>query len=154
MGRKKHFINLIFTLTLLGVFALAAVLVAVMGAQVYQHSANNMQANFDTRTSLVYMSEKIRQCPQDGISVGKIEGGDALILAEEYDGEKYESWIYVHKGALHEVLVPAGSPVNSGDGQNIMDINKLEISDDGTLLTITVENPDGEKDSLSLSRRV
>ncbi|MDR2610158.1 MAG: DUF4860 domain-containing protein [Clostridiales Family XIII bacterium] len=154
MGGKKHFINLIFTLTLLGVFAMSALLVAVMGAQVYESSAENVQKNFDTRTSLVYMAQKVRQSPAGGIRVGSVDGGDALVLSESYDDETYESWIYVYDNELREVLVPAGAPVKAGDGYSIMELKSLKIEERGGLLLLTAENKQGEEHSLSLARRV
>jgi hypothetical protein len=152
MGRKKHFINLIFTLTLLGVFAMSALLVAVMGARVYERSAENVQTNFDTRTSLVYMAQKVRQSPDGGIRVASVAGGDALVLTETYQGQTYESWIYVHGGKLREVLVPAGTPVMAGDGYSIMELASLDVDRDGSLLRLTAENAAGVRRSLSIAQ--
>jgi hypothetical protein len=142
-----------FTVTLLGVFALAALFVAIMGAQVYSRSAQNLEANFDTRTSLVYISEKVRQCAGEDFTVEQVDGNDALVLREKYSGNAYESWIYIYDGKLYEVMVAEGVPVKGGDGQSIMNINSLSITDTDGLITITIENLSGETNSLSLSRR-
>jgi hypothetical protein len=142
-----------FTITLLGVFALAALFVAVMGAQVYAHSADKMQANFDTRTSLVYIAEKVRQCPGENFSIEQLDGADALVLREQHEDRDYESWIYVYDEKMYEVLIASGNTVSPGDGEAIMDLKSMKVEYDGSLLTITVENPEGGKDSLTLSRR-
>jgi hypothetical protein len=142
-----------FTITLLGVFAMTALLVAVMGAQVYSHAADKLQANFDTRTSLVYIAEKVRQCPGERIEVERMGGSTALVLTEQYDGVDYESWIYAHDGKMYELLIKKGDPMSPGDGQRIMDLESLDIEKDGDLLTVTIVNAGGNEDSLTLSRR-
>ena len=38
-------------------FAMSALFVAAIGANVYANSAKKMQSNYDTRTSIVYLAE-------------------------------------------------------------------------------------------------
>ena len=138
MGRKKHSVNMMFTILLLGIFALTAVFVAVMGAKVYANSADKMQANFDTRTSLVYLSEKIRTSPGDSFSVRDIDGATALVLSEEVGGTVYESWVFVSKEKLCEATVVKGDSVHPGSAQKIMPLKSLsaELKDGGIELTV------------------
>jgi hypothetical protein len=96
VGKKKHAINIILTVTLLGVFALAALTVAVLGAHVYESSADLMKSNYDTRTSLIYLSEKVRQAGDGELSVGSVGKNDALLIDEEIEGETYHTYIYVY----------------------------------------------------------
>ena len=144
MGKKKHSINIIFTVLLLGVFALTAVFVAIMGVSVYSHNAEKLQANFDTRTSLVYLSEKIRTNP-GGFSVREIEGGDALVLTEEVNGTFYESWIFVTNGRLCELTVIQGDTVLPATAQQIMDLTSFDavLKDGG--VEISVETLAGDR---------
>ncbi|MDR3072226.1 MAG: DUF4860 domain-containing protein, partial [Clostridiales Family XIII bacterium] len=112
MGKRRHFVNLLFTVTLLGVFALAALSCAVMGANVYSHNAEKMQNNFDTRTSLIYITQKIRQCPEENFTIESVGNTEALVLHETYNGINYESWFYVHEGVLRELMIEKGTEVN------------------------------------------
>ena len=153
MGKRKHVVNLMFTITLLGVFALAALFVAVMGAQVYQHNAEKMQANFDTRTSILYMAEKIRQTPSGNFVKKDLAGNDALVLIEDIDGTIYESWIYVYDNTLFEVMIEQDTTLSPGNGQAIMTLNSMSIEEKSNLLNITIENSQGRKESLSIGRR-
>ena len=139
MGKKSYSVNMLFTILLLGVFALTAIFVAVMGAKVYANSADKMQANFDTRTSLVYLSEKIRTCPGDGFSIGDVGGNTALVLSEEIGGVLYESWVFVDEGQLYEATVISGDAVSTAAAQKIMPLNSLEASlkDGGVEITVT-----------------
>ena len=137
MGKKKHSVNIIFSILLLGIFALTAVFVAVMGVRVYTNSANKLQENFDTRTSLVYLSEKIRTNP-GGFSVSEVEGRDALVLREEIGGVGYESWIFVKDGRLCELMVVQGAKVLPATAQQIMDLKSLnaELKDGGVEISV------------------
>jgi hypothetical protein len=154
MGKRKHIVNLVFTVLLLGVFALAAVVVAVLGAQVYRSSADKMQSNFDTRTSLVYIAEKLRQSASTNFDVKDIGGSESLVISEKYsDGGSYETWIYEYDGRLYEATVVAGDEVQPGTGQSIMNMDSMNFDVDGNLVKITTVNEAGDEESLTLSRR-
>lgn len=143
MGKKKHSINMMFTVLLLGIFALTAIFVAVMGAKVYANSADKMHANFDTRTSIVYLSEKIRTCPADGFSVRELNGAKALVLSEDVGGTVYESWIFVTDEQLCETTVASGDTILPGAAQRIMPLKALDaqLRDGGIEISvITMED--------------
>lgn len=152
MGQKKHVANLIFTIALLGLFALSALLVSVLGAQVYSRSADKMSKNFDTRTSLVYISEKIRQCPGKDIVLKKVADSDALVLSEKTDGNDYETWIFISDGNLKEVMVKKGDQVTPLSGQDIMELDSFEVTESNKTIKITVQNKFDQTESLVMSR--
>ena len=153
MGRKKHSVNMLFTILLLGIFALASVFVAIMGAKVYANSADKMQSNFDTRTSLIFLSGKIHTNPSDNFSVRDLNGTTALVLTEEIQGVEYESWIFVVNDKLCEARIFAGDTVFPGTAQQIMDLRELdaEIKDGG--IEISVLTISGERNSTFISAR-
>jgi hypothetical protein len=153
MGRKKHVVNAVFTLLLLGVFALSVVSVAALGVQVYRSSAAKMQANFDTRTSLIYIAEKVRQNGGAGFGVREVAGQPALVIEEEYGSGTYETWIYVTDGTLFETTVKSGAEVSPGGGQAIMDLKSVDFKVDGKLVRITSVNSAGDEESLTLRGR-
>jgi hypothetical protein len=144
MGKKKHSVNMLFTILLLGIFALAAIFVAVMGAKVFANSADKMQANFDTRTSIVYLSEKIRTCPGDRYDVRMIGDASALVLSETIDGTLYESWIFIADGQLCEATVISGDTVVPGTAQRIMPLAFFDakLENGGVEITVTTNNGD------------
>lgn len=63
---RRHVIDLLFTLALFCVFAASALLVVLIGADVYESSARGMDRNFDLQTSLHYVAAKVRQCDAAG----------------------------------------------------------------------------------------
>ena len=153
MGKKKHSVNMLFTILLLGIFAMAAIFVAVMGARVYANSADKMQANFDTRTSIVYLSEKIRTNPGDNYDVRDLNGINALVLTQEIGGQAYESWIFIFNDKLCEITVKAGDVVVPNVAQQIMDLRffSAEIKDGG--IELSVLTIAGDKNSTFISKR-
>ncbi|MDR3305209.1 MAG: DUF4860 domain-containing protein [Clostridiales Family XIII bacterium] len=153
MGKKKHSVNMMFTVMLLCIFALAAIFVAVLGAKVYANSAEKLQANFDTRTSIVYLSEKVRTNPGAGVDVRSADGGTALVLTEEISGKVYESWVFVSNGNLCETVVPKGDTPNPAAAQKIMQLASLdaELKDGGVY--ITVVTTEGEENTTFISGR-
>ena len=152
-GKKKHSVNMMFTVMLLCIFALAAIFVAVLGAKVYANSAEKLQANFDTRTSIVYLSEKMRTCPGDAFEVRDIEGSGAIVLSQRIGEDIYESWIYVKDESLCEAVVSAGDIPSPAGGQKIMPLKAMsaEIGDGG--IWITVVTPDGHESSTFICGR-
>jgi len=132
---------------LLGVFALAAIFVALMGARVYSNSADKMQANFDTRTSIVYLSEKIRANPDGDYDIREIDGSTALVLTEKINDINYESWIFVRNNRLSEVVVKQGDPVLPEAAQQIMDLKSFDAQKRDGGIEITVVTVAGDVNS-------
>ena len=60
--QEKHFIvDILFVLALFGVFAVSALSLVTIGADVYQHTVEDMSVNYDSRTAVSYIMEKVRQ---------------------------------------------------------------------------------------------
>ena len=59
--QQRHIIDVLFVLALFGIFALSAIFLITIGADIYGKTMNNMERNFDARTALAYITEKVRQ---------------------------------------------------------------------------------------------
>ena len=153
MGKKNHSINMMFTILLLGIFALTAIFVAVMGAKVYANSADKLHANFDTRTSIVYLSEKIRTSAGDNYDVREVDGNTALVLTEEIGDYVFESWIFVHNDRLCEITIMPGDMVLPGTAQQIMDLRSLDAQLKNGGIEITVVTVAGDTNSTFIKGR-
>jgi len=152
---RGHVIDLLFTLALFCVFAASSFLVVLMGANIYKQTVTQMTQNYNTRTSLSYLAEKIRQNDIiDGIRIGEVEGATALILEQKVGESTYQTWIYSSGGELREVMVAQGTKVKAADGQPIMELADLQVdrSPEG-LLSLTTIDPDGTVSTLKLSLR-
>jgi len=144
---------MMFTILLLGIFALTAIFVAVMGAKVYANSADKLHANFDTRTSIVYLSEKIRTSAGDNYDVRDVDGNTALVLTEEIGDFVLESWIFVHNDRLCEITITPGDTVLPGVAQQIMDLRSLDAQLKNGGIEITVVTVAGDTNSTFISGR-
>lgn len=150
-----HVVDFLFTIGLFGVLAVSVLMVVLLGADVYQKVTADMASNFNSRTSLSYVAEKVRQNDSvNGISCGKTANGtDALILKQAIGAQTYATWIFAADGSLREVLVQDGATVKDTDGQPIMELSGFfaEMTD-GLLVVTTIDN-EGEQRELVLSPR-
>lgn len=145
---RERAVNFFFALSLFLLFAVVAVGCVVMGANIYRHTAATMDENYDVRTSVFYIQEKIRQ-NSGGVTVG--EDGKSLVLKDSYKGTDYETRIFLGGQKLREVTVAAGTTVDPGEGQSIMDLADLNFKVEDNLLTIEVQTLAGESFSAAMA---
>lgn len=151
---RGHLVDVLFTLALFCVFAATALIAVILGADIYSNTVSSMNRNYNTRTSISYLAEKVRQGDTaGGIATAQVNGQDALVLTQMLDGKQYETWIYTGDGELREVMVASGMEVKPQDGQSIMPIASLELQQNGALLTMTATDPQGEVSRLVLRTR-
>ncbi|HBU11847.1 MAG TPA: DUF4860 domain-containing protein [Clostridiales bacterium] len=149
--RDQHIIDVVFVLSLFCVFAVLALFVVVLGANAYKGISGAMTENYNVRSSLTYLTEKIRQGDAYGdILISELAGGDALVLTQEIEEETYETWIYLYEGKLTEMFIRQGTEFVPEFGQAIMDLSGFKIAAlDGRLFRVTAVDVDGvEYDSL------
>ncbi|MDL2237764.1 DUF4860 domain-containing protein [Christensenellaceae bacterium OttesenSCG-928-K19] len=143
--KDQHIIDIVFVLSLFCVFAVLALFVVVLGANVYQSISGVMTENYNVRSSISYLTEKIHQGDSHGdIVIEKFGEGDALVLSQEIEGAVYETWIYLNEGSLTELMVPEGTEFDPESGQAIMELSDLVLESlDGRLFRITAVDVDG-----------
>lgn len=121
--------DLFFTLSLFGVFAVSAFLLIMIGVQVYQSSVVSMEDTYSTRTSLAYVTEKIRQHDMAGsIFLEELDGKNALVLKDIVNDHTYFTYIYSDDSHLYELSVKEGNPVSSDLGEKILDVKNFSIT--------------------------
>ncbi|WP_312645613.1 DUF4860 domain-containing protein [Hydrogenoanaerobacterium sp.] len=152
---KGHVVDLLFTLALFCVFATSALLVVLLGANVYKQTVAGMTQNYNTRTSIAYLAEKIRQNDvANGVKLGEVDGADALILEQKVGESTYQTWIYSSGGKLCEVMVAGGTQVKAADGQPIMELENLQIEqDEQGMLNLLATDVAGEATVLKINLR-
>jgi hypothetical protein len=121
--------DILFALALFCVFAASALMVALIGARVYRNTVENMNINFDTRSSVTYVSTKIRQSDEAGaVKVSEIAGTPALLLEQKIGDNTYQTWIYHYDGSLREIFTQEGNEIDPEFGTVIMDIEDFSIT--------------------------
>ncbi len=156
-GRKQktYMVDFIFTLSLFGVFAVSALLVLVIGANVYRSTVNTQEANAMKRTAIAYIAEKIRQNDTSGsISAGEVEGCPALILKSEYGKESYSTYIYTYNGSLRELFMKSSAVPALIAGQEIAEISGFSVdSVSDHLYRTSVTDKNGQSLSLYINTK-
>ncbi|MEM1483344.1 DUF4860 domain-containing protein [Oscillospiraceae bacterium PP1C4] len=152
---RGHMVDLLFTLALFCVFAVSSLLVVIIGANVYKGTVKSMSRNFNIRTSLSYVSEKVRQNDTAGaVYLDHLDGETALVLEQNYNGADYQTWIYHYDGSLMELFTQKGNEVSPSDGQPIMEIPNFTIERQGeNLYQLSITDEEGKKVKLTVSPR-
>ncbi len=148
---KKHSAEIIFVLSLFLIYTFCALLLSVMGANVYSKNVDDSEKNYNMRTSLLYITEKVRQNESIGnISVGTALGNDALVLSRTIDETVYNTWIYFEDGNLCEVIVPSNLEIVPNMGQKIMSVSAMEFEINDSLLSVIITDENQNQFSSNL----
>ena len=152
-NRRSTKIDGVFVIALFTMFAITAFLLILIGAKQYQHTANTMDANYESRTISSYLTEKFRQNDTQGtISIVELDGTTAIALKTTTNEIVYTTYIYHYDNALREIVVNEKSVFSLASGQEIIQTKGFDaelVSD--TLLKITVTTTNEQTQTLYLS---
>lgn len=130
-NENRHVVDTIFVLALFAIFAVCALMLVSIGAGVYQKTVDDMNTNYNSRTTYSYVAEKLRQNDTAGsISVGQIGNSEALILSEEVNGSVYSTYLYAYDGYLRELFISPDFIINESSaeaGQKLLPINNFTL---------------------------
>lgn len=152
-NRRSNKIDSIFVIALFMVFAITAFLLILIGAKQYKHTANSMDANYESRTISSYLMEKIRQNDSvNTISICELEGTQAIALKTLENDVTYVTYIYYYNEALREIMVTESSVFSLEAGQEIIKTGGFYPDLDGDdLLKINITTTEGNSLELYLS---
>jgi hypothetical protein len=155
MERRGHLTDVLFLLTLFGVLAASSLLVVMTGANVYRHTAAQMNDHFNLRTPLAYVAAKVRQCDaRDAVYIAELDKTPALVLEQVFSGSVYQTWIYYHDGAVREVLIEKGAELRASFGLAIMETPGFHMEQTAAgLLKFTAFDAAGREMTLEISLR-
>ena len=124
----EHTVDRVFVLALLALFVAVAFILVFTGARQYRSIADGMTENFNERTIASYLREKMNQNDMEGaVSLTTIGDCQALALEEEANEAVFTTYIYCYGGNINEITVTDGTDVLPGDGQEIMELQGLDI---------------------------
>ena len=128
---KKSHMEGLLALALFGVFTACILSVLLTGARAYRRLTERDDAAYDRRTALQYAAAKVRQA--ENVTVERFGDADALVLAEQLDGERYETRVYCCGGYLREAH--HGAELEPEDGEQVLKAEALRASlgEDGLL---------------------
>lgn len=147
-------VDFLFTLALFCVFAASSLMVVMIGANVYQETAESMEQNNTLRTSLTYVAEKLRQSDAaQGVTLSQLEGQPALVLRQTFNETVYETWIYHYDGALCELFIPQGNEIHLAEGRKVVDVNNFTVTESNDCFTLTAMDKNGQERATTVSLR-
>ncbi|MEG1862398.1 MAG: DUF4860 domain-containing protein [Oscillospiraceae bacterium] len=150
--QKGEAVDFLFILGLFFALCSCSVLVVLLGAKVYKKTTQAMDTNFTQRTGLEYIVEKARQNDMDGgLSLGKIEGEDALIFTRTQGENKFYTYIYYYNGYLREIYLANDAQPILTAGQKITKAQGVEIEQEDDIFTVSITGQDNQKSSVYLS---
>ena len=113
------------------------------GVRVYKGLTQQGQQDYDRRTCLQYLSTKLSQIPTpDSITIRQFGDQDALFLLETVENREYVTRIYCYNGWLMELFSVNSDSFAPEDGEKILPLDRLSISQTGSLLTLQAAKDD------------
>ena len=162
MKQEHSFIvDVLFVLALFGVFAISALVLVTIGADVYQHTVQDMSANYETRTAVSYLTEKVHQNDitsaegESNACITTLNGTPALMLSQEVNEEVYSTYLYLYDGYLKELFMQQNNSLGGNAleaGVNIMELDSFHLQQmNSNLLSIEMATRQGESYQIYVS---
>lgn len=146
----RHMIDILFVLSLFCVFAVSSVVLILFGADIYNKTVSSMNDNYASRTSVAYITEKIRQSDRfDSIRIDDSLGYERLLMTRTIDGMEYATSLYEYDGYLYELFARTDIELPIDAGQQVIALTALEfafVSDN--LLKVSFHDETNEKKEL------
>lgn len=155
MREQKHETEMIFTVVTFLVYALALLMFASLSASVYHSVTERMEQHQAQRTAENYLREKIRQNDRSGaVSIGEIEGLQALKIEDSIDGKTYETYIYVQDGMLKELFISAEKEAKAEEGTALLGMSKIAFEEkENGYLAVTFWTAQNQKHLFLIKRK-
>lgn len=126
--KERHIIDILFVISLFCIFALSAVFLITVGANIYGKTVSHMEDNFNCRTSFAYVTEKIRQADEKGaVSAGEFDGLPAILITETVENTCYITYLYAYNGYLKELMIREDTPLSPEAGQDILPVTEFSF---------------------------
>ncbi len=126
---QKHIIDLLFVITLFCLFALSAIFLISIGANVYGKTVNAMEDNFNTRTSIAYITEKVRQSDQEkSFSIGQLDDCQAIVIQTQSSDTTYFTYLYEYEDTLRELTTRSDIHLGPEAGQIILSVFDFKLT--------------------------
>ncbi len=138
----------VFIFLLLAIFAISAIFLTALSAQVYHDTVETGNRNNTARI----VSAIIRGAAQSedaGIASIREEAGlPVLVFTNDYDGEIYYHRIYAAGGYLREGLSSEGREFDEETGDALVEVTSFEPRIEGNMLYARIGTPDGGEEDV------
>ena len=128
-AESRHMIDILFVLSLFCVFASSSVLLIIFGADIYKKTVHQMDSNYSSRTSIAYITEKVRQSDTcDSIQITSQDGTSILMMTSTINDITYATSLYEYDGYLYELFSRTDIELPLDAGQPVMELHNLSFS--------------------------
>lgn len=142
----------LFVFSLLGLFALFAVLLSLLGAQVYQNTVAVSDAHAEERILLSFVRSTVRNADvQSRITVEECGGVQTLTLETLEDEETYLTRLYCRDGMLKEWFAEKQMPFAPEDGEDICPCEVFDPKLGENMLSVRLAGSDGQEKNVYLA---
>ena len=151
--RNKSVVDFLFILALFGAFAITALFVVLFGARIYKTTVSNMNTNYEKRTAMSYVTEKIRSHDYTGGAdvsdmemTGTFDRHSVLKLYQKIGDRKYVTYLYVDGGYLKEFTADESYEFDHRMGTKILAVNDFSVrKESDSLYYFDITDTNGEK---------
>ena len=147
---KKSNLTGVLVLLVFAVFMVSVLLVLLSGADTVQKLTQRDRQTYHHRTAVQYITTRIRQADETGAVT---TNADTLILTETLGGTAYETRIYCCNGYLRELFCESGSAIAPEFGEEILPMERFQITRENNLIRAELFLPDGSNATLTLLLR-
>ena len=144
--QEHHIIDILFVIALFCMFALSAIFLISVGADIYGKTVSHMESNFNNRTAFAYVTEKIRQADTtDTVSIGSLDDIPALTITRTINDTRYITYLYQYENQLKELMVREDTPLSPSAGQDILTLHSfmpMQINENLYSFSFTTEEGD------------
>ena len=136
-NKSLHSMDTVFVLILFAVFVITALFISSSGALAYKNAVDQMETRFNRQTCISYITAKLRANNESGkISIGELDGIEALCITDTFGDEEYVTYIYQYEGMVREMFCNAEISLDPITGSALTEAKALEFSADGNLFTV------------------
>ncbi len=133
----------VFIFLLLAVFAISAIFLTALSAQVYRDTVETSGRNNTARVATAII-RGAAQGEDAGTASVRLEGGiPVLVFTNDYDGEIYYRRLFCAGGFLRESFTSAEWEFEEEMGEPLIEMTSFEPKMDGNMLTVRMVTPDG-----------
>ena len=135
-------------------FAISILFVLLNGAGVYSRLTQRDQYSYDSRTCAQYVATKMRQAPSlTAVSAGTFGTVDSLLISQDIEGLEFVTRIYCYENWLMELFALADGDFLPEDGEKILPLDSLTVSQDGSVFSFVLIDTEGNTQRLTISAR-
>ncbi len=142
--QKHHSVGDLYLFVLFGMLAIFSLMIVILGARVYHNVVSVTEQNNQVRSSVLYLTNKVRSSDQTGsIDVTEYNGISVLQLSNIYETANYSLLIYYSDGAIRELLTDTPDTFDPSQGDIITSASGFSASVSDNLLSFSVISEDG-----------